>query len=117
MAIASSAEIDRIKNESDRLPGFKCAIQTNGKNNAALLQTLEAIMGKAEINGNTFTFGNDAYGNGIAPVAEVAKTFDGAWLGLATMMPMADGKGKECLYITLLPADNSLRMNLKFVIK
>lgn len=117
VAIASSAEIDRIKNESDRLPGFKCAIQTNGKNNAALLQTLEAIMGKAEINGNTFTFGNDAYGNGIAPVAEVAKTFDGAWLGLATMMPMADGKGKGCLYITLLPADNSLRMNLKFVIK
>lgn len=117
VAIASSAELDNMKGSDVESAGFKCTIQTNGKNNAALLQTLEAVMGKAKIEGNTFTFGNDAYGNGIAPVADVAKTFDGAWLGVATATPLADGKGKGCLYLTLKPADGSLRMDVKYVIK
>lgn len=116
VALALSTGLDQVKTAGDNI-GFKGVIQTNGKNNATLLQALESFAGKATIDGNTFRFGNDGYGNGIAPLAEVAKELDGAWIGLVSTAPVADTKGKCCIYFTLVPDSNSLKLNMKVVLK
>lgn len=114
VVIALSEDMSKI--DSDNV-GYKGAIQTNGKNNATLLQALEAFTGKATIDGNTFLFGNEGYGNGIAPLADVAKRFEGAWLGVATAVPVADTKETGCLYLTLIPDGNSLKLKAYMQVK
>ena len=95
----------------------KGAVQTNGKNNAVLLQALQSLVGNVEIDGNTFRFADSGYGNGIAPLADVSKEFDGAWMGMASAFTLPDGKGKGIAYITLSPYEKSLRLNLKYLLK
>lgn len=114
LVIALSEDLSKI--DSDNV-GYKGAIQTNGKNNATLLQALEAFTGKATIDGNTFLFGNEGYGNGIAPLADVAKQFEGAWLGVATAVPVADTKETGSLYLTLIPDGNSLKLKAYMQVK
>lgn len=97
---------------------MKGAVQTSGKNNAALLKTLEDLFPqKMTVDGNTFRFADEGYGNGIAPLADVAKEFDGAWIGMQTAQTLPDGRGKGALYVTLRPAGQSLTLNLKFILK
>lgn len=97
--------------------GFKGAIQTSGKNNARLLQILEQGVGKVQIEGNTFLFGNEGYGTGVAPLADVAKDFNGAWLGVAGAMNFSDRPPYYYFASTLTPAENSLTLNFKMNLK
>ena len=97
--------------------GFKGAVQTSGKNNARLLQVLEPVVGKVQVDGNTFRFGNEGYGTGIAPLADVAKDFNGAWLGLAGKMNFQDRPPYYMFSMALVPADGSLRLDFKLNLK
>lgn len=97
--------------------GFKGAVQTSGKNNARLLQILEPFVGKVEVSGDTFLFGNDGYGTGAAKLSDVAKEFDGAWIGVSGIMNFNDHSPNYTFTTTVVPSDNSLRLDFKMNLK
>lgn len=97
--------------------GFKGAVQTSGKNNARLLQVLEPFVGKVQIDGDTFRFGNEGYGSGVAQLTDVAKDFSGGWLGLAGAMNFQDRPPYYFFSAVLVPSDGSLRLDFKLNLK
>ncbi len=114
LTIASSAASPAMKSITEG--GYRGSIQTSGQNNASLLQILEPAVGKVQIEGNTFNFGSEGYGNGAISLAEAAKSFEGAWLGAAWCVPAADKKSNAVCTLTLLPEGESLKLavNVKF---
>lgn len=97
--------------------GYKGAVQTSGKSNAGLLQTLQMLVKNVQVEGDTFLFGNEGYGSGVAPLEEVSKDFSGAWLGVAGAMNFNDRPPFYYFCATMTPADNSLRFDLKLNLK
>lgn len=96
---------------SEILAGFKANITTNGKENAALAQSLQAF-GQVDIQGSDFTVSKGSYGNGELKVEEVAKDFDGAWLGIAAANnSKPDAPRKMILKVS--PDDGSLTLKVK----
>lgn len=82
----------------------------NGKENAQLAQALGAFS-KVDIDGTTLKLSQGRYGEGESSVAEVAKEFKDAWLGVAycSMQGSTPMKG----LLLLKPADGSLRLRMK----
>ncbi|MDE6010150.1 MAG: hypothetical protein K2F87_01705 [Muribaculaceae bacterium] len=115
VAFAANMEASGLNNFTGL--GFKGAIQTSGKNNARLLQVLEPLVGKVTIEGDTFLFGNEGYGSGVAPMSDVAKDMTGAWLGVAGAWSFNDRPPHYYFAATLVPAENSLMLKLKMDLK
>lgn len=96
---------------------YKGAVQTSGKSNALLLQLLQGAFKNVTVEGDTFHFGTDGYGSGVAPLADVAKDFEGAWLGVAGAMHFDERPPFYYFSLTIVPADNSLRLDFKLDLK
>lgn len=104
-------------NDLDANPGFRGAISTNGKNSVQLAQNLQLI-GDVKADGNILRVSKGAYGKGEFALADVAKEFDGAWMGAAFGIKGQSGKENETaksIMTLLIPDAGGLKF--KTVIK
>lgn len=95
---------------SSAMGNFRGVVSTNGKENAQLAQALGAFS-KVDIDGTTLKLSQGRYGEGEFSVAEVAKEFKDAWLGVAYCSKQGSTPMKGLLLLE--PADGSLRLRMK----
>lgn len=95
---------------SSAMGNFRGVVSTNGKENAQLAQVLGAFS-KVDIDGTTLKLSQGRYGEGEFSVAEVAKEFKDAWLGVAYCSKQGSTPMKGLLLLE--PADGSLRLRMK----
>ena len=94
------------------LNGFKAAISTNGKDNASLAQSLQNF-GQVDIQGSDFTVSRGSYGDGQLSLADVAKEFDDAWLGIAAYNSNKKKNAPSKVILTFRPSDGSIELKAK----